>query len=232
MSARTVVIQSTTCQLPAHPGTVREKRLKAGSAARVPRGAKPPKVTPRDTLFVCVLGRGTPRTTKGRYACFICGMCAAHRSLLQLHHKLLFTPKLAVVLLEFLTPQTILRQVIAGRTVLWEASKPPTRRMTMLRVLTRAGPTCLRHTVPTPAGTGAGLQEGKHRSIRPCAGPKVHTGTALPSGSSGSRAGWRWRVKPPNAVTVAGGYAIAVYCRMHFGCFWFGAQCRLRQGRA
>jgi len=35
-----------------------------------------------------------------------------HRSFLQLHHKLLFTPKLAVVLLEFLTPQTILRQVI------------------------------------------------------------------------------------------------------------------------
>ena len=118
--------------------------------------------------------------------------------------------QLAVVLLEFLTPQTILRQVIAGRTVLWEASKPPTRRMTMLRVLTRAGPTCLRHTVPTPAGTGAGLQEGKHRSIRPCVGPKVHTGTALPSGSSWSRVGWRWRVKPPNAVTVAGGYAIAV----------------------
>ena len=133
-----------------------------------------------------------------------------HRSFLQLHHKLLFTPKLAVVLLEFLTPQTILRQVIAGRTVLWEASKPPTRRMTMLRVLTRAGPTCLRHTVPTPAGTGAGLQEGKHRSIRPCVGTKVHTGTALPSGNSWSRVGWRWRVKPPNAVTVAGGYAIAV----------------------
>ena len=133
-----------------------------------------------------------------------------HRSFLQLHHKLLFTPKLAVVLLEFLTPQTILRQVIAGRTVLWEASKPPTRRMTMLRVLTRAGPTCLRHTVPTPAGTGAGLQEGKYRSIRPCVGPKVHTGTALPSGNSWSRVGWRWRVKPPNAVTVAGGYAIAV----------------------
>jgi len=133
-----------------------------------------------------------------------------HRSLLQLHHKLSFTPKLAVVLLEFLTPQTILRQVIAGRTVLWEASKPSTRRMTMLRVLTRAGPTCLRHTVPVPARTGAGLQEGKHRSIRPCVGPKVHTGTALPSGSSWSRVGWRWRVKPPNAVTVAGGYAIAV----------------------
>ena len=125
-------------------------------------------------------------------------------------YKLSFTPKLAVVLLELLTPQTILRQVIAGRTVLWEASKPPTRRMTMLRVLTRAGPTCLRHTVPTPAGTGAGLQEGKHRSIRPCVGPKVHTGTALPSGNSWSRVGWRWRVKPPNAVTVAGGYAIAV----------------------
>ena len=156
------------------------------------------------------MGRGTPRTTKGRYACFICGMCAAHRSLLQLHHKLSSTPKLAVVLLELPTPQTILRQVIAGRTVLWEASKPSTRRMTMLRVLTRAGPTCLRHTVPAPARTGAGLQEGKHRSIRPCAGPKVHTGTALPSGNSGSRAGWRWRVKPPNAVTVAGGYAIAV----------------------
>ena len=122
----------------------------------------------------------------------------------------LVTPKLAVVLLELLTPQTILRQVIAGRTVLWEVSKPPTRRMTMLRVLTRAGPTCLRHTVPVSARTGAGLQEGKHRSIRPCAGPKVHTGTALPSGNSWSRVGWRWRVKPPNAVTVAGGYAIAV----------------------
>ena len=127
-----------------------------------------------------------------------------------------FHPQLAVVLLELLTPQTILRQVIAGRTVLWEASKPPTRRMTMLRVLTRAGPTCLRHTVPTPAGTGAGLQEGKHRSIRPCVGPKVHTGTALPSGNSWSRVGWRWRVKPPNAVTVAGGYAIAVFLL-----FWF-----------
>ena len=79
------------------------------------------------------------------------------RSLLQLHHKFSFTPKLAVVLLELLTPQTILRQVIAGRTVLWEVSKPPTRRMTMLRVLTRAGPTCLRHTVPVPARAGAGL---------------------------------------------------------------------------
>ena len=137
-------------------------------------------------------------------------MCAAPPFLASTSPQPLVHPKLAVVLLEFLTPQTILRQVIAGRTVLWEASKPPTRRMTMLRVLTRAGPTCLRHTVPTPAGTGAGLQEGKHRSIRPCVGPKVHTGTALPSGNSWSRVGWRWRVKPPNAVTVAGGYLYAI----------------------
>jgi hypothetical protein len=48
--------------------------------------------------------------------------------------------------------------------------------MTMLRVLIRAGPTtCLRHTVPVPTRTGAGLQEDKRRSsVRPRAGPKVH----------------------------------------------------------
>ena len=86
VSARTVVIQSTTCQLPAHPGTVREKRLKAGSAARVPRGAKPPKVTPRDTLFVCVLGRGTPRSINTWVFLLYCRVCAAHRSLLQFTH--------------------------------------------------------------------------------------------------------------------------------------------------
>jgi hypothetical protein len=134
VSARTVVIQSTTCQLPAHPGTVREKRLKAGSAARVPRGAKPPKVTPRHTLLCMCLG-------EGHIASWYLISSLSTFNFTHTSH-----PKLAVVLLEFLTPKTILRQVIAGRTVLWEASKPPTRRMTMLRVLTRAGPTCLRHT--------------------------------------------------------------------------------------
>ena len=34
VNVRTVEIQSTTCQLPSRPGTVREKRLRAGSAAR------------------------------------------------------------------------------------------------------------------------------------------------------------------------------------------------------
>ena len=70
VSARTVVIQSTTCQLPAHPGTVREKRLKAGSAARVPRGAKPPKVTPRHTLLCMCLGKGNTTANKGQ-ACVL-----------------------------------------------------------------------------------------------------------------------------------------------------------------
>ena len=158
VNVRTVEIQSTTCQLPSRPGTVREKRLRAGSAPRVPRGAKPPKVTPSShpSLYVSWGGEHHDKQRASMRALFVA--CALpHRSLLQLHHNLSFTPKLAVVLLELPTPQTILRQVIAGRTVLWEASKPSTRRMTMLRVLTRAGPTCLRHTVHVPARTGAGL---------------------------------------------------------------------------
>jgi hypothetical protein len=61
----TVAIQSTTCQLPAHPGTLREKRLRAGSAARVPRGAKPPKVTPRHILLCMCLGEGHTTRNKG-----------------------------------------------------------------------------------------------------------------------------------------------------------------------
>jgi hypothetical protein len=84
----------------------------------------------------------------------------------------------------------------------------------MLRVLIRAGPTtCLRHTVPVPARTGTGLQEGKRRSVRPRAGPKVHTGTTLPSDNSESRGGWRWRAKPPAVVSLAEGWVLTVAIR-------------------